>query len=187
VVGTYNNHATLWTNGGADRIDLGTLTGGTQSGAFGINDAGQIVGNSASSGGNNHAALWSNGNTIDLGTLTNYGNSYAQAINAAGQIIGKSEVLGISGTHAALWTLQDGVVKITDLNTFLDASAVSAGWVLQTAFGINDAGSIVGQAYNTKTFATDAYVLAAVPEPASYAMLLAGLGLLAAIARRRKQ
>ena len=188
VVGTLNNHATLWSNGGTSRTDLGTL-GGTSSGAYGINDAGLIVGNSKNSSGYNHATLWSNGGTtmVDLGTLTNYGTSFAQAISTNGLIVGKSDVTGVSGTHAALWTVLNGVVKGTDLNTFLDASSVNAGWVLQTAFGINDAGSIVGQAYNTKTFATDAFVLAAVPEPESYAMLLAGLGLIGAIARRRKQ
>ena len=188
VVGTLNNHATLWSNGGTSRTDLGTL-GGTSSGAYGINDAGLIVGNSKNSSGYNHATLWSNSGTtmVDLGTLTNYGTSFAQAISTSGLIAGKSDVTGVSGTHAALWTVLNGVVKGTDLNTFLDASSVNAGWVLQTAFGINDAGSIVGQAYNTKTFATDAYVLAAVPEPESYAMLLAGLGLIGAIARRRKQ
>jgi len=48
--------AVLWRNGEA--INLGTWPGGLNSKAFGINDAGQIVGEGDTGDGRNHALLW---------------------------------------------------------------------------------------------------------------------------------
>ena len=49
--------------------DLGTLPGGTQSCAYGINNSGQVVGSAETSGGADHAFLYSGGSMQDLGTL----------------------------------------------------------------------------------------------------------------------
>ena len=49
-------------------IDLGTL-GGSSSAAWGINEAGQVVGAAATATGAQHAFLYTNGMMIDLGTL----------------------------------------------------------------------------------------------------------------------
>ncbi|WP_256209002.1 FxDxF family PEP-CTERM protein [Nitrosospira sp. Nsp14] len=54
------------------------------------------------------------------------------------------------------------------------------------ASDINDNGWIVGNAHNSKTGVDHAFLLAPIPEPETYAMLLAGLGLLGFIARRRR-
>src|SRR5436309_1672459 len=59
--------AFLWQNG--TMTDLGTLPGGYASYAYGINDAGQVVGTSEDSSGLRHAFLWSAGTMADLGTL----------------------------------------------------------------------------------------------------------------------
>jgi hypothetical protein len=82
---------------------------------------------------------------------------------------------------------------LTDLNSFLDASTVSAGWVLTEAKDINDKGWIVGNALNTITGVSDGFLLsmgtasvAAVPEPETYGMMLMGLGLMGFVARRRR-
>jgi probable HAF family extracellular repeat protein len=174
--------ATLWS--GSTTTDLGTL-GGASSYAYGINDAGQVVGFAHPAGDVEiHAALWNGGNATDLGTLGG-ATSAALGINNAGQVVGFSITADGTKSHAMLWNGSTA----TDLNTFLDASAVSAGWYLQGATDINDNGWIVGSVSNTFTGVNHAFLLSvsAVPEPETYSMLLAGLGLMAFMSRRRKQ
>ena len=94
--------------------DLGTLGGGN-SRAYGINDAGQVVGQSYTASGEERAFLWQAGVMTDLGTL---GGDYSEAcaINNAGQVVGQSNN-GAFGDYyrcdAFLW--QYGVM--TDLGT----------------------------------------------------------------------
>lgn len=97
------------------------------------------------------------------------------------------------------WELSGGdasdCTTATNPNSFLDASTVSAGWVLGTAYLINDQGWFVGDAYNIKNVrhaflwsdAAVTIIVAAVPEPSTYAMLLAGLGLIGFTARHKKE
>ena len=68
--------------------DLGTL-GGDNSGdlSMGINNHGQIVGQSDTSSGKAHAFLWEDGTMTDLGTLGG-DNSGALFINNRSQIVG---------------------------------------------------------------------------------------------------
>src|SRR2546428_10824145 len=71
--------------------DLGTL-GGTASIAFGVNNVGQVVGdsNTTTSGIRPHAFLWQNGAMTDLGTL---GGTFSTAsgISNFGQGVGVSD------------------------------------------------------------------------------------------------
>ena len=48
--------------------DLGTL-GGDESGAYGINDSGQVVGQAQKASGQKRAFLYESGTMTDLGTL----------------------------------------------------------------------------------------------------------------------
>jgi probable HAF family extracellular repeat protein len=88
-----NFHAALWTKtDGSKPEDLGTLPGDFFSEATGLNDRGQIVGESCNSTFSFCTAiLWQNGNMIDLNTVVPHGNLYlffANDINASGEIAG---------------------------------------------------------------------------------------------------
>ncbi len=178
-------HATLWN--GTTAIDLGTL-GGSNSYANAINDSSQVVGYSNTTGNAaTHATLWNGTTMIDLGTLGGT-SSQASDINNSGQVVGWSYS---AGNTVALATLWNGTTAI-DLNSYLDATTISAGWYLESALGINDSGWIVGRAGNRLTGQThgfllsdDATAISPVPEPSTYAMLLAGLGLLGFTAQRK--
>jgi probable HAF family extracellular repeat protein len=180
---SFTERATLWN--GTTATDLGTLSGGTISRANDINNAGRIVGYSASSDGD-RAALWTGGTVTALGTLGGT-RAEANAINEAGQIVGQSTIGDdIFDWHATLW---NGTTAV-DLNNFLDSETRAAGWVLMFANDINDNGAIVGTASNKNLsiYEDRAFLLTpAIPEPETYALLLAGLGLIALMARRRRQ
>ena len=113
--------------------DLGTL-GGTTSSAFGINEAGKVVGEAATSNNEVHAFLYSGGQMQDLGTL---GGSYSRAwdINEADKVVGSATTSGDAEQHTFLYN--GG--KMQDLGTLEDSSSYS----YPTA--INNAGQVVGQ------------------------------------------
>ena len=160
VNGNTQPQATIWNNGVATVLGDGV--------AFGINDSGQVVGTS-----NSRATIWNNG------VATVLGDGVASDINNSGQVVG----FHFFGNRAMLWS--NGVA--VDLNSMLDASSANAGWVLESAIAINDNGWIVGQASNSLLgISSQAFVLAAVPESDTSAMLLMGAGLMGFMARRRK-
>ena len=147
--------AILWN--GTATIDLGTL-GGRSATAYGINNSGQIVGASAVYNGYSHATLW-DGNTItDLGIFSNGTQNEAGDINDAGQIVGYADVILPNGHRTGRAILWEAGTMI-DLNDFLDASTINAGWVLSTAADINDNGAIIGQARNVFS-GVEAYIFA---------------------------
>ncbi len=66
---------------------------------------------------------------------------------------------------------------------------ITASWELLASGGFVSGGSwgSFGSIFSNENYTRAALITAAVPEPSSYAMLLAGLGLLSFAARRRKQ
>jgi probable HAF family extracellular repeat protein len=153
--------------------DLGTL-GGSFSGAGGINDAGQVIGwaQTAAPGAYYHAFITGPDGLgmRDLGTLTEGQSSWSRAagINDAGQVVGSSSDL--AGPAHGFVTGPDGN-GMTDLNSLVD---LPGGLYVTEARDINNLGQIIATI---------------IPEPQSYAMLLAGLALLGfmgALLERRK-
>jgi probable HAF family extracellular repeat protein len=113
-------------------IDLGTLGTGTFSYGFAINDAGHVVGHSATvdPGTIVHAFLYDS-TMHDLGTLG--GNeSSALGVNDSGQVVGYSNLVVSGPVHAFLH--ENGTMS--DLGTL--------GGNSSQAYGINEAGQIVG-------------------------------------------
>jgi probable HAF family extracellular repeat protein len=124
-------HAVRWD--GTAITDLGTL-GGDTGFALALNDAGQAVGFTTTTGENaNHATLWSGGTITDLGTLGGT-NSGALNINEAGQIVGNSLLADDTTTHAAFWSSAEATP--VDLGSLGSDSA---------AMDINSSGLIVGR------------------------------------------
>ena len=126
-------HAFLWQNG--IMTDLGTLAGAHASHGAGINDNGEVVGDSGPvAGGYSHAFRWKNGSTSDLGTLAG-GNSEAWAINNQSQVVGWSH--GPSGNgESFIW--QSGTMSNLQVNPGGRGSG---------AADINDQGQVVGSWY----------------------------------------
>jgi uncharacterized membrane protein len=153
------------------------LGGGTGTMALGINNAGTVVGSSGLSDGLDypaHATSFSNGVLKDLipGTAGDY--SVANAINDAGQIIGTD----VNGSF-----IYSGG-KAHSLSSLLDASG--KGWTLDAVVDINNRGQIVGFGTDAKGLSR-AFMLAPVPEPGTWATMLAGLALVGSVARRRRK
>jgi probable HAF family extracellular repeat protein len=112
--GNKANHAFVWTKQKGMQ-DLGRLPGDVNSAAVGINDRGEIIGQSygvaGPINGNPRPFLWRNGVMIDLNTLVPADAPLyllvASAINAQGEIAG----FGVTQTgdlHAFLATPQEG-------------------------------------------------------------------------------
>jgi uncharacterized membrane protein len=159
-----------------------------------INDAAQILGTSRVKDGEwtYHTESW----IYDQGEIATIGlagaSNIAVDLNNAGQVVGKTE----QGGH--YWFYTDG--KTIDLNTLL----YEDDWTITGVIDLNDAGQILATA--TREGRGTSYVLltpdmapvllpagmppvlptAPVPEPGTYAMLVGGLGVLAAWRRRRQ-
>ncbi len=131
--------AALWQNGTIQ--DLGTL-GGPDAWASGLNDAGQIIGQSYTTDTTVSPVtgarpievfLWENGTMTSLGNL---GGTYAEAwkLNNRGQVVGWMDLPGDESFHPFFW--ERGT--LTDLGTF-GGSTGRATW-------LNERGDVVGVA-----------------------------------------
>ena len=167
VVGSASGHVVLgfsvsppgfWT-------DIGALAGNYYSTAVGINEAGQIIG-SFSGNGVSHAFITNASATelTDLGTLGGLSSS-PYGINDTGQVVGWANTE--NGAQHAFITGPNGE-GMTDLNSLVH---LSEGVVLTAAMDINNKGQVI---------------VLAIPEPETYALMLAGLGLIGFVAQRQK-
>jgi probable HAF family extracellular repeat protein len=141
VAGDSFNHsgtvdATSWTGG-----DIKTITGLAGSifnAGQGINDSGEVAGESVFSYGppiSSHGFRWTGTKTVDLGTLAGGATSIANGINKSGVIVGQSDGSETEG----LWH----AVKWSEWNEIEDLGVISGG-TYSVAFAINDSNTVVG-------------------------------------------
>ena len=176
VAGEVNNQAVLWQNG--ITWNLGYLPGYTSSHAFGINDAGAVVG--WSDFGHPEAFVWINGVMTDLGNLSGGTSGVAWDINDAGQIVGWSFRSGIQ--NATLW--ENGTAQ--SLSSLVDPIDPLFGTVFRGATAINDVGQILVNS-STRAYLLTPEQQRSVPEPASLALLSLGIIGLGFSTRRKQQ
>ena len=174
----------IWTPA-TGMLQLGTL-GGKDSYAMAVNAGGIVAGHSTLANGNMHAFISTGSGLQDLGTLGG-ASSYAYGINSSGWVVGYS-TMPDGSQHAFVYL--DGALM--DLNTLIGENS---GWVLTAAYGINDAGQIVGTGIlngQPHAFRLDRIrgllTLAALETPETSSLELAAIGLLAILiaARRRR-
>lgn len=186
--------ATLFSGASETIILAGTIYAGEASTAADLNESGQVVGSTIAT---NKAFLYdvSDGSVAIIPQIGAGTRMSALALNESGDVVGKGDrTTGVSGAargyvyldaDGASYILEDHIV---DLST--PAVPGLSDWgTLGTAWGINDAGWIVGQGerrFDGATFPTNrAYLLIPVPEPTSWCLLAVGVGALAAGQRRR--
>jgi probable HAF family extracellular repeat protein len=184
------------------RVNIGHLSRFGSYDYFGIataiNNFNQVVGYSGDSLGSAQAFYYApNGGMIGLDDI-----SRANDINDAGQVVGEKFLYAdIYGglTVYTIGRLVDGGFTY-DLNRI--TGNIGANTTILTANAINNLGQITGwykagnsyRAYrldpyidiSTCLFCSGPPITGAVPEPASWAMLIAGFGLTGAMARRRR-
>ena len=150
-------------------IDLGASRG-DWSNASGINDAGQVVGQAFTAEGSDTQPFITGPDGVGIRDLGTLGGRYSNAsgINDAGQVVGDS-VTAEGGYAHAFITGPDGKGMV-DLNSLVDLPGI----ILTQAAGINNNGQVIAMG-----------VFPVIPEPETYALMLAGLGLIGFIAWRK--
>jgi probable HAF family extracellular repeat protein len=112
-------------------VDLGTLAGGTSSGAYDVNDGGSVVGYSDNWAGKQYATLFTGIGTTPLSGIPNWASGVARAINENGVIVGYN-YLNTGLRRAVRW--KNGAAL--DLGTL--------GGTEAAAYDVNNTGVVVG-------------------------------------------
>jgi probable HAF family extracellular repeat protein len=183
------SRAVFWQN-----TSIFDISNGLESEARGINDSGQVVGETTTPLGNRQAFLWSSGISHYLGTLPTGQNSEAYGINNQGDVVGIADVISsfsfvtnpINGKITTITNLQDHAFlyqngAMIDLNSMI---STNSGWELYSAYGINNSDQIVGWGSLDGGEHFRSFILQ-VPEPGA-AVLLAPVAAALLIFRNRR-
>ena len=163
---------------------VGALPGHNSAINFGLSNSGHVVGSSGMYQGSGTPFIWSaEGGMTEIGLPPNTSSGSASAVNEQGWVVGNA-----GGEYSVPFLFADGA-------TFSLQSLLPAGtdWDFSTntsasAMAISKNGSIVGTAvHKGLTHAYQMTLVSSVPEPESMLLMLSGLGLLAATARRRRE
>lgn len=142
----------------AQLTNLNAFPAGTANEALGINASGQVVGDATGGDGEFRAFLQApttvdgQGNTVvgtmyNLGTLPGFIGAVATGINDIGQVCGYSYDATYN-SHAFLWTpdVPNGFSSTTGM-VDLGGLTTTPGSVSAAAYGMNNAGRVVGGSY----------------------------------------
>lgn len=128
----------------ASITDLGTL-GGSYSGATAISSNGQVAGYSSTSGNASTQAFLYSG-TLPITPIPTLGGSYniAYGVNSSGDVVGVSAVTQTNGPNGA--QLPHAFLYSTSTKSLTDIASTFPYPYDSYAYGINDAGLVVGWA-----------------------------------------
>jgi uncharacterized membrane protein len=181
---TNQQRAILWAADGSATI---LALGADQffSRARAINELGSVAGQVFFGDGSFLGSVWSGNNQFLLNpTGAGYVQSTTRGINSAGTVVGFANDLdGTLPTFGQIWTFNGTGYTATALDSLV---VNLGGWQTQAAQAINDRGQIVGLGIDPNGLQR-AYLLTPIPEPASWAMMIGGFGMIGASMRRRKR
>ncbi|WBS01303.1 PEP-CTERM sorting domain-containing protein [Pseudoduganella sp. SL102] len=189
--------------------DIGTL-GGAQSSILDVADTGEILGSAQTESGEWHKFLYKDGVMTDI---HDWGGNLS-GLGANGELYGTSydstrnqwslELYNSAWSPAGEWNynlaipsdMSNGYMVGTNnygTGTMLATadgywsldSFTEGQWTFLDAHGVNDSGQILAYGCSWDSGSCATVLLSPVPEPATYGMLAAGLGVVA-LARRRK-
>lgn len=169
--GTY-----IWTQESGMRLVTSEDATGARSVA--INNSGQIIGYERTE--HKTTAYITGPDGTELSYLDTLGGDFTDVmgLNELGQVVGQSQTE--DGIYHAFFTGANGQ-GMTDLESLQDI--MNAGWSDIRVADINDFGQIAGT--GTHNGLRRPFLLTPVPEPETYAMMLAGLSILGFMRRRQ--
>lgn len=167
-----------------------SVSGRSYSEVLSLNEAGQVIGYSRRDTGQ---VAWFFDDVSDqtfaleFSVSASHGSSYSNAsyLGEDGLVLGSFDAYEdavLLGRRAFAWTMEGGM---QDLG-LLVAGGLDADWAsLANAYRGNASGQIIGTGRLVSNGDQGVFLLTPVPEPEGWAMLLAGLGLMAHVSARR--